>query len=104
MLEPINMENDDKLSIHFNLGDGEGLFAFLSIQNKSQPFVLFSFNWNIGIAIILLFGGIIGMLGKLFIFIRIFHSPSLPVNTLIFIDQASTMHTLLNFQFNSLTK
>ena len=90
------MENDDKLWIHFNLGGGEGLFEFLSIQNKSQPFALFSFNWNIEIASILLFGGIIGMLGKLSIFIRIIHSPSLPVNTLIFIDQASTMDTFLN--------
>ena len=95
------MENDGNLSIHFNLGGGEGFIGFLTVQNKSKPFVLFSFNWNIGIATILLFGGIIGLLGKLSIFIRIIHSPSLPVNTLIFIDQASTMPT---YQFNSLAK
>ena len=69
-----------------------GQYDSISIEEKSESFVLFSFTnvASIALATLMVQGVLLGLLGKLIIFNRILHSPlSCPVNLLILVDQVS---------------
>ena len=68
------------------------IMGYISIEEKSRPFVLFSFTEmaSIAVASLMLLGAVLGILGKFIVFHRIFYSQSSsPVNVLIFVDQVS---------------